>query len=191
MSATNRTPLFAAAPVDALPEHAHLRPVPEAVINELNQKALIFLANSVELFNHASVEHKKHGRGALFVRYDSLADLEDSAQKNQYKMKYADLIQLLSVNYPPGHKLVKDYNPCAEFVLLLGVACNDTLGGFVFASSLVPRNAQFRVHEAAQIMDDVDRRSVPARQEHAATGLRMCCTLRAALTMSQCRHKHE
>jgi hypothetical protein len=187
----NPYPLFDSVPRDGSPENAHLKIVPDAIVEQLNSRALTFVANSVELFGRAWAEYMKQGRGALFVRYDSLEDMEECAAKNQYKMRYAELTELLAINYPPGHKLVKDYNAQTEFVLVVGVSCTESLGGMVFASSLVPRNAQFHLNDAACALEAYQQRggrdvTLPPRDR--AAPLRMCCTLRAALSMSQCDH---
>lgn len=185
-------PLFASMPASPPPEYAHLRHVPQTIVDQLNARSLTFLANSVELYGRAWMEYLKQGRGALFVRYDSVEDMEECATQNQYKMRYTELVDMLSVNYPPGHKLIKEYSPQNEFVLLVGLSCVNSLGGMVFAASLVPRNAQHRVNEAARVMEQYEsqggRDSPRLPPLSSRSRLRMCCTLRTALSMSQCNH---
>lgn len=184
-------PLFGAVREDNKPEHAHLQAPPPGMVELLNAKALTFVANSEELFSRAWAEYLKQGRGCIFVRYDSREDMEECAAKNQYKMRYAELVDMLAINYPPAHKLIKQYNAQIEFVLVIGVACPELRGAMVFASSLLPRTAQYRLHDAARALDQFEQTGGRHLDALPLKPVRMCCAFRTALSMSQCDHSDD
>lgn len=121
--------------------------VPPDILNELNERGQIFMANSVELFQLAWKEYLKQGRGAIFAHFKSMEDMATCAAMNRYQLKFRNMMDLLSVNYAPAHETVKVYNPSNSFVIVVVVQHGH---GFIFASTAIMRDAQYQLRDAAR-----------------------------------------
>ena len=182
--------MFAPLPPSSTPNMPDV--VPSEVIDELNEKSQIFLANSVDLFHIAWAGYLSAGRGLILVGYDSVQHMRRCVTVKQFNTKYTEMTDMLSFQYAPANELMKTYDPDTSFVLMISIKY---MQGFVFAATQIARNAQYKLQEGARkaaeaMVAELCTNASPGAELRPPPSLRdrLCCAVRSAVGLEPCSH---